>query len=173
MPALRALRAARPDITVALVTWAETAPVVDRMSAWIDELIDFPGHPGIPERAPTGALPSFLAWMRKRRFDLAVQAYGDNPAANEVTAAIGARITSGFQPTRGPRRDPATHLPYPHQVHEIHRHLQLVAHLGVLTVGMSDALEWPLTDADRRGAARLRAAYDLRPGHYVVVHPGA
>jgi hypothetical protein len=110
-------------------------------------------------------VPGFLARMRARRFDLALQVYGENPAANEVTA-IGARITSGFQPPRGPRHDPATHLPYPHQVHEIHRYLQLIARLGVPTVGRTDTLEWPLTDADRRGAARLRAAYDLRPGHY-------
>ena len=125
-----ALRTARPDITIAVVTWAETALVIERMGVWVDELIDFPGHPGISERAPTGALPGFLARMRARRFDLAPRAYGGNPAANEVTAAIGARITGGFQPTRGPRYDPATHLPYPHQVHEIHRHLQLIAHPG-------------------------------------------
>jgi ADP-heptose:LPS heptosyltransferase len=74
---------------------------------------------------------------------------------------------------RGPRRDPATHLPYPQDVHELHRHLRLIAHLGVPTAGACAALQWPLTDADHQAAAQLHAAYGLRPGRYVVIDPGA
>jgi ADP-heptose:LPS heptosyltransferase len=165
VPALRALRRARPDLHVALLTWAEVAPVVDRYRGYVDELVDFPGWPGIPERPPV-ADPGFLPALRARRFDAALQVYGDRPAANEVTEAVGARWVGGFHdPARHPA-DPATHLPYPATMHEVHRHLSLLQHLGVPPAG--EDLEFPLTGADRAEAGAL---LPTRP--YAVVHPGA
>jgi ADP-heptose:LPS heptosyltransferase len=167
VPALRALRAARPDLHVALLTWAEMAPVVDRYPGYVDELVPFPGWPGIPERTPdAAALPGFLAAVRERRFDAALQVYGDRPAANHVTEAVGAGRTGGFHdPARHPA-DPATHLPYPHSMHEVHRHLSLFQHLGVPPAG--EDLEFPVTPADEAEAAAVTG-----PGAYAVVHPGA
>ena len=107
VPAVRALRAARPDLHIALATWPEIAGVVDRMAPWVDELVAFPGAPGIPERTPDGTLPAWLDAMAARRWDLALQVYGDNPAANAVTAATGARLVGGFAPTGATGLDPA------------------------------------------------------------------
>ena len=168
VPAVRALRAARPDLHVGLATWPEMAGVVGRLAPWVDELVPFPGAPGIPERAPDGTLPDWSARMAARGWDLALQVYGDNPAANAVTASVGARLTGGFAPTRGPALDPALHLPYPHAEHEAVRHLQLLEHLG-LPPGASRALELPVTDDDERAAHQL----GLPPGGYAVLHPGA
>jgi ADP-heptose:LPS heptosyltransferase len=172
VPAVRALRAARPDLHVALATWPEMAGVVDRMAPWVDELVPFPGAPGIPERPPDGTLPAWSAAMAARGWDLALQAYGDNPAANAVTATTGARLVGGFAATGTPGLDaafdPVLHLPYPHALHEVDRHLALLEHLG-LPPGASRALEWPLTADDEHGAARL----GLRRGTYAVLHPGA
>lgn len=173
VPALRALRRARPDLRVTLVTWREVAPVVDRMSAYVDELLDFPGYPGIPERPPKDALGPWLDAVRARRFDLAVQAYGDNAAASEVTAALGARHVAGFAPTRGRQLDPATHLPYPHDDSEVRRHLRLFERLGVPRAPGDEALEFPLTDADVAEVNALVAAEGLAKGGYAVLHPGA
>lgn len=50
VPAWRALRRARPDLHVTLLTWPEMSPVVARMSRYVDELMPFPGVDGIPER---------------------------------------------------------------------------------------------------------------------------
>ncbi|CAA9221094.1 MAG: glycosyl transferase, family 9 [uncultured Corynebacteriales bacterium] len=164
VPALRALRAARPDLHVALLTWAEMEPVVARFGAYVDELVPFPGWPGIPERPPRDPA-GFLAAVRARRFDAALQVYGDRPAANEVTEAVGARRVGGFHdPARHPA-DPATHLPYPASMHEVHRHLSLFQHLGVPPAG--EDLEFPVTAADRAEAAPLAR------GRYAVLHPGA
>jgi ADP-heptose:LPS heptosyltransferase len=172
VPALRALRRARPDLHVALLTWAEMAPVVDRYPAYVDELVDFPGWPGIPERPPRPAeLPAFLDRMRARGWDAAVQLYGDRPAANEVTAALGARRVGGFHdPDRHPA-DPATHLPYPASMHEVHRHLSLLQHLGVPPAG--EDLEFPVAPGDVAEAARLLRRAGTEPGGYAVLHPGA
>src|SRR3954454_16878410 len=91
VPALRALRRARPDLHVAVLTWREMAPVVDRFISYVDELVDVPGWPGIADRPPRPAeIPAFLAAVRDREFDAAVQMYGDRPAANQLTLALGA-----------------------------------------------------------------------------------
>lgn len=168
VPAVRALRGARPDLHVALATWPEMAGVVDRMAPWVDELVPFPGAPGIPERTPDGSLPAWLDAQRRRGWDLALQVYGDNPAANAVSAAVGARLHGGFAPTASTGLDPALHVPYAHALHEVERHLRLLEHLG-LPAGAPRHLEWPLT-AEEEGEA---TALDLAPGSYAVLHPGA
>lgn len=163
-PALRALKAARPDLHVGLATWPEMAGVVARMPE-VDELVAFPGAPGIPERTPDGTLPRWLRAQRARGWDVALQAYGANPAANAVSEAVGARSAGGFAPA-GYDADPALHLPYPVERHEVERHLLLLEHLG-LPVGASRALHWPVDDEDACAAA------GLVDGPYAVVHPGA
>ena len=168
VPAVRALRAARPDLHVALATWTEMAGVVGRMAPWVDELVPFPGAPGIPERPPDGTFEQWAQAMAARRWDLALQVYGDNPAAGAVTAATGARLVGGFAATGSTGLDPALHVPYPHALHEVDRHLRLLEHLG-LPPGASRTLEWPLLPDEEAEAAAL----GLAPGEYAVLHPGA
>jgi ADP-heptose:LPS heptosyltransferase len=169
VPALRALRAKLPDAHVTLITYGEMGPVLERQRAYVDELLPFPGWEGIPERpVDHAALPAFLATARDRRFDVALQAYGANPAANAATAALGAHVTGGFLvPGATPGADLETHLPYPHHLHEVDRHLALLAHLGAPPVD-DGHLELPLDDADLAAAAAVAPA-----GPYAIVHPGA
>jgi ADP-heptose:LPS heptosyltransferase len=171
VPALRALRRRLPNARVVLVTFAEMAPVVERMRPWVDELLEFPGHPGTPERPPREAdVAPFLAQARAARFDLALQMYGANAAAEEVTATLGARRTGGFTSRGDGRPDPAAWIPYPVREHEIGRHLRLMRHLGAEPDG--EALEFPVLSRDRAAAARLAARPGLRRP-YALIHPGA
>jgi ADP-heptose:LPS heptosyltransferase len=171
-PGLRALRARLPRARITLITYAEMGPVVERLGDGVDELLSFPGWPGIPERpVDQPALPAFLAEARGRRFDLALQVYGANPAANAATAALGARLTGGFLvPGTLAAPDLSLHLPYAEHRHEIDRHLDLMAHLGAPSRGRR--LSFPVTAADAQAAAAVRADAGLT-GPYVVVHPGA
>lgn len=171
VPALRALRGRLPRAHVALVTFAEMRPVVERLAPWVDELLPFPGHPDIPERPPRhDAIDGFYAAVRARRFDAALQMYGANPAANEVTERLGARRTGGFFVPGTCSPDLRTHLPYPHHRHEVHRHLDLMRLLGAGPRG--EHLEFPVTRADEQAAAAVRRAHGLR-SPYALVHPGA
>jgi ADP-heptose:LPS heptosyltransferase len=174
-PALRRLRVARPDLQVTLITWPEMAPLVDRFAADVDELLPFPGAEGIPERAPDpGGWGSFVAVAADRRFDLALQVYGDRPAANRVTAALGARLVGGFAPTgwEPPPASASLHLRYPVHLHEAERHLRLFEHLG-LPPGPPPVMHFPLTAEDETAHAGTLAAHGLTPGRYVVLHAGA
>jgi ADP-heptose:LPS heptosyltransferase len=148
--------------------------LVQRLGA-VDELLPFPGADGIPERPPDPAgWEPFLAAAAERRFDLALQVYGDRPAANDVAAALGARLVGGFAPT-GWEPPPATralHLRYPVHLHETERHLRVFEHLG-LPAGDRPAMRFPLTAADEAEHAGTLARHGLVPGRYAVLHPGA
>ncbi len=173
-PALRALRAARPDVRVTMVTWREMAPVVARMPE-VEDLLPFPGVDGIPERPPDpAAWEPFVAAARERRFDLALQMYGDRPAANRVTAALGARLVGGFAPTgwEPSPGDRSRYLRYPLDAHEVERHLRLLEHLGV-PIDRPVPMAFPITAAEEAEHGATLTAHDLRPGGYAVLHPGA
>ena len=172
VPALRARRAALPGATVTMVTWAEMEPVVERMRPYVDDLLPFPGYPGIPERPPRPELlTAFLAAARARSFDLAVQMYGAHPAANRVTTLLGARRTAGFFTPGQWDADLSTHLPYPFREHEIRRHALLVGFLGAGPV--TEELEFPMRREDRRALAALLEETGLVGGRYACLHPGA
>ncbi|MEX5719616.1 glycosyltransferase family 9 protein [Geodermatophilus maliterrae] len=181
VPALRRLRAARPDVEVTLVTFGRMAPVVERLGGTVDALLPFPGAEGIPD-GPVDAAgwAPFTVAARERGFDLALQAYGDRPAANRVTAALGARLTGGFAPTGWdpPAGTGALHLRYPLRLHEAERHLALLEHLGLprrdgLPPGGDAGMGFPVTAADEAEHAATLAAHGLEPGRYAVLHPGA
>jgi ADP-heptose:LPS heptosyltransferase len=175
LPALRALHRHRPDIEVTLVTWPELGPVVERLGH-VQHLLPFPGHEGIPERPPRPEQwAAFLADARQRGFDLAVQCYGDNPVANTVAAALGARLVGGFGP-RGFTPAPGTehlHLPYPTGEHEVRRHLLLFQHLGLPLTPEDEQLSFPVTPEEESAHERVLAGAGLRRGQYAVLHPGA
>jgi ADP-heptose:LPS heptosyltransferase len=172
VPAVRALRARLPDAHIALITFAEMGPVVDRQKPHVDELLAFPGWDGIPERpANRDAIPGFLAECAERRFDLAIQMYGARPAANAVTEALGAPRTAGFfTPGRWAPPSLDSYLPYPEHLHETDRHLALMEVLGAPAVGRE--LEFPISDEDLDEAVAVRARHRLG-SDYVLVHPGA
>jgi ADP-heptose:LPS heptosyltransferase len=175
MPALRHLRETRPDVRVSLITWPEMAPVVERMGNTVDDLLPFPGAEGIPERTPDpDAWPSFVAAAADRHFDLALQVYGDRPAANRVAAALGARLVGGFAPTgwKPPAGTEPLHLRYPLELHEVQRHLRLFEHLG-LPPAAEAPMHFPISPADEVEHAGTLTTTGLLPGRYVVLHPGA
>jgi ADP-heptose:LPS heptosyltransferase len=149
--------------------------VVDRLGQ-VDDLMPFPGVAGIPDRPPDPAgWEPFLDEARRRRFDLAVQCYGDNPVANAVAGELGAALVGGFSP-RGFAPPPGSghlHLPYPTGEHEVRRHLLLMQRLGVPVSRDDERLWFPVTVAEERAHQSALARLGLRRRQYAVLHPGA
>jgi ADP-heptose:LPS heptosyltransferase len=169
VPALRALRAAWPEAHVALVGFDASAAITDRFPELVDEWIEFPGHPALPERpAPHAAFAAFADAMRARRFDLAVQLHGDGRVTDAIVAAFGARRAVLAAPPAA--IEPADVrgvivAPYPTDAHEVRRCLAVVAAAGAPSRG--EALAFPIRAADREALPR-----DL-PTSFAIVHPGS
>ena len=168
VPSWRALRAALPAAHVTLVAQPWAASLRPRFGAYLDDHLPFGGFPGIPD-AGQDVRESLrcIALAQERRFDLVIQQHGSGITSNVIAALLGGTCTAGFTTTGAHVPDPEHFLLYPQHEHEIHRHLRLLAFLGAPSRG--DALEFPLDDADRSGAADV-----IDPAEpYAVLHPGA
>jgi ADP-heptose:LPS heptosyltransferase len=173
VPALRALRAGLPSARISLagLPWARS--FASRFQRYIDDFIEFPGFPGLPEQQfDQERFDLFLAMIRQARYDLAIQMHGSGRISNEVVALFGARASAGFFPRgHGLPHEEQGYGPYPDGLPEIERNLLLIRNLGFPSRG--HYLEFPVTEADARELARHRGLRNLPAGSYVCIHPGA
>ena len=171
LPALRALRQGYPGACITLVGLPWAREWADRVDA-IDDFIEFPGHPELPERAcDAAAWPAFLAEVHARRFDLAVQLHGSGPTVNAIVALFGARRTAGFASDAAwrPEADAPWYARWPERGHEIERLLSLTDWLGLPRAGTM--LDFPVRVVDRASLRGVWPQVDAQP--YAVVHAGA
>lgn len=171
-PALRALRLGLPRAHVTLVglPWAREFAL--RLSS-VDAFVELPGWPGLPEQPESepAARRRFLAAMRERRFDWALQLHGSGAIVNPLVGAWGARHTAGFREPGGwcAPADVAHYRHWPENGTEVERLLTLTDHLRLPRRGT--ALEFPLRPSDRAAAAPLWAGFGDAP--FAIVHPGS
>jgi ADP-heptose:LPS heptosyltransferase len=172
VPAFRALRNAYPTARITLIglSWAKT--FVSRFSRYLDDLIDFPGAPGLPEIPPRyDEFPTFLSETRDRKFDLVIQMQGSGQLTNPIVEMLGGRRTAGFYLNGSSCPDPETFLEYPENESEVWRSLRLMEFLGVSVD--DDRTEFPITDADEQELRSVPEYEELHVSDYVCLHPGA
>ncbi len=171
-PALRALRAGLPDARISLVGLPWARELAERLPS-VDEFIEFPGWPGLPERTPADAAQrqQFIESLRERQFDLALQLHGSGAIVNALVSSFGARRTAGFNHAEGwtPAADAELFTDWPETGTEVERLLALTDHFQLPRRGL--ALDFPLHDADREAAAALCRGLGERP--LAIVHAGA
>jgi ADP-heptose:LPS heptosyltransferase len=168
VPALRALHAEYPAARITLIGLPWAREIAARFRRYLYDFIEFPGFPGLPERAcDMTALPRFFEGVKARRFDLAIQMHGSGEIMNKVVEGMGARESAGFYRAGQPCPDPERYVEWRDGEHEVLRYLRLLERLGIAPRGA--ALEFPLHEADWREWSALGIARDA----YAVVHPGA
>lgn len=170
-PALRALRRRFPRARIALVAlgWART--LARPWSDSIDEVIPFPGYPGLPEGGcpPADVRERFFESMRARRFDLAIQLHGSGEISNKVVASFGARHTVGFASTSGALDQT---VPFRDDDHEVKRGLRLIAALG--GTGHADAdLAFAVSTEDEAEIQSMPILEAAAGRPWVCVHAGS
>jgi ADP-heptose:LPS heptosyltransferase len=171
VPALRALRHGRPGARIALIGLPWARAFVERFSRYVDQFLEFPGHPQLPERADEfGRLEAFLEDARERHFDLALQLHGSGEVTNPLLAQLGARQLAGFRPPGAPTPQ-GLFVDWQSREHEIDRGLRLLAALGIPSQGRS--LEFPLNPADMEALQRLEERFGFDATQSACVHPGA
>lgn len=171
-PAFRALRKALPASRITLIGLPWAKAFVDRFLCYIDDFLEFPGYPGLPESVPQlEKIPIFFQTVQKKQFDLAIQLHGTGSLTNPITQLLGAQLNAGFFQHHEYCPDPYRFLPYPNNDHEIHRYLRLIEFLEVPAQG--DGMEFPLFREDEKGFSSIQEAEGLRTGEYICIHPGA
>lgn len=172
VPAFRALRAASPSAEIVLVSLEEQQPLVERFSNYVDELLIFPGFPGLLEKPPqVQQIPPFFAAIQAREFDLALQMHGSGGNTNPVTVLLGARYTAGFFNPGQYCPDESRFVPYIEEESEVLRYLRLLEHNGIPAQG--DYLEFPIMADDMAALQAIPETRDLRRGEFICIHPGA
>jgi ADP-heptose:LPS heptosyltransferase len=172
VPSFRSLRSALPNAQITLIglPWAKS--FVDRFSTYLDDFLELPGFPGLPEREPQlEKIPLFLQEVQWLKFDLALQMQGSGAITNQLIALVGARKTAGFYIPGQYCPDEESFIPYPVHLSEIRTHLSLMEHLGFHS--SNENLEFPLYVEDWEEYHALVQEYKLEPGKFVVIHPGA
>jgi ADP-heptose:LPS heptosyltransferase len=172
VPALRALRAGCPDAKITLIglPWART--FVERYSNYLDDFLEFPGYPGLPERVPDIArIPEFLFKAQQEHFDLSIQLHGSGSYVNSLLVMLGARHHAGFYTPHDYCPDPERFLRYPEHEPEVVRFLRLMEFLGLPLQG--DDIDFPVHQADIDELMKAPELSRLQPGSFICIHPGA
>ncbi|WP_375406567.1 glycosyltransferase family 9 protein [uncultured Amnibacterium sp.] len=163
LPAIAALRAAYPAASIALLgSEAHAALLAGR--GVVDEVVELPRIAGVRgDTTDEPAAEAFVAALRDRRLDLAVQLHGGGRNANPLLLRLGARHTVG---TGTPDAAPLERtLHYDFFQHEVLRWLEVAGLAGAAPVDLEPVL--PVAAAERATARALLG------GPAVVVHPGA
>jgi ADP-heptose:LPS heptosyltransferase len=172
VPALRALRAALPNAQVTLIGLPGTVQLIQRFHHYVDDWLEFPGYPGIPE-VPLNPhrVVSFLQQTQQLNLDLALQMHGNGSHINGFVLLLGAKSVAGFYPKHQCCPDSDRFFPYPDDAPEVLRHLLLLNFLGISSRGAQ--LEFPLWKCDWQAFEAIAHHYHLQSGHYICIHPGA
>jgi ADP-heptose:LPS heptosyltransferase len=165
VPALRALDHAYPEARISLIALPWARELAGRLP-YIDEFIEFPGYPSMPERVPDlAAIPAFFSTMRECEFDLAIQLHGSGELTNPLIVGMGAKRSAGYFRPENWRPDPEFFFEWRDAEHEVLRWVRLMELLGIAPRGTQ--LEFPLREQDWQGWSALRL-HD-----YAVLHPGS
>ena len=172
VPALRALRHARPDAAITLVGLPWARDFAARFAHLVDGFIAFPGHPALPERTPDAAAwPAFVDAVREARFDALLQMHGSGASTNAIVGALPVHSVFGFHPAREASPDARRFRAWPERGTEVERCLALTDFLGCERRGID--LEFPLADEEIAQATGVMRSHRLAAGEFVCVHPGA
>src|SRR5205823_5845056 len=154
VPALQALRAGLPDATITLLGLPWARAFIERFRHYVDDFLEFPGYPGIPEREPdVRELPAFFTGVQRRRYDLALQMHGSGLVSNPFTVLLGARASAGFFLSGQYCPDERRFLPYDEREPEVLRYLRLMGSLGMPSQG--EELEFPILAEDAHALAAI------------------
>ncbi len=169
IPALRSVREPFPNARITLISLPWAKEFVNRFPNYIDDFIEFPGYPGLPEQGfNPEKFADFLKIMHAKQFDLLIQLHGDGTIINTFLQPL-ATYFAGFYPDRKSKPSDLSIL-YPENKHEINRLLALVKHLGTNTKNTD--LEFPIWDNDWQSAETLKRTYAIVIP-YIIIHPGA
>jgi ADP-heptose:LPS heptosyltransferase len=171
-PALKAIRRTFPHAMIDYIGLPWNKELVKRYGCYIDNFVEFPGFPGLPE-SPCRAeeVTSFLTNLQQRKYDLVLQVHGNGNVSNLLVSLFGGRVVAGFASKEAYCPNQNFFLPYPAQEADLLRGLRLLEFLGI--AHDDKKMDFPLFDTDYQKLQALREYGSISVGPYACVHPGA
>ena len=171
-PALKAIRRTFPRAAIDYIGLPGNGELAKRYDRYIDNFIEFPGFPGLPEN-PFRAeeIPSFLSAMQQRKYDLVLQMHGKGNISNLLVSLFGGRVVAGFASKEAYWPNPDFFFSYPAQQPELIKSLDLLEFLGIRHDDKS--MHFPLFDTDYQKLRALDEYASVSQRPYACVHPGA
>jgi ADP-heptose:LPS heptosyltransferase len=174
VPALRSVRAAYPDANVSLIGLPWARELAAHLSTLVDQFLEFPGFPGIPERdVDARRITRFLVQTQTFGFDLALQLHGSGSHINEFVALLGARECAGFYEDGDAVPNPSTFVRWPSSGTEVDRLLALPRALGWPSNDTTLHLDVTTGDVEAMSSAWSTTGWNSDPQNYICIHPGA
>lgn len=173
VPALRRLRAGAPTSRITVIGVPAGRWLLDRHPELIDDWIDLPSWPTIPEAEGDPDDTVRLLETRAGTFDLVCQLQGSGGRINDLAMALTRDAAAVHVQPHEHLRPPAGRRvyarPWPDTGHEAERSASLLAELGFPALPVE--LEFPVRPDDVEQLPRALARPGSRP--LAVVHPGA
>jgi ADP-heptose:LPS heptosyltransferase len=171
-PALKAIRRSFPQAVIDYIGLPWNSELVKRYDGYIDNFVEFPGFPGLPEK-PFDAekVASFLTVVQKQKYDLVLQMHGNGSVSNLLVSLFGGRVVAGFASDDAYWPNQDFFLSYPVHQHEVLKSLGLLQFLGI--DHEDRAMDFPLFDRDFQNLGALKEFQSIRSGPYACLHPGA
>lgn len=173
MPALEALKASYPGARLTLLGKDWHARFLAGREGPVDEVVRLPAIPGVTASADAPAdpaWPAFIAAMRARRFDLALQLHGGGRYSNPLVLALEARVSAGFQAPDAPPL--ARNFPYVPPEIDLHPRALLLRECVGLVGAESPSIE-PRLALRAEDASELEQVLPGLQGPLAVLQPGA
>ena len=145
-PALKAIRRSFPQAVIDYIGLPWNSELVKRYDGYIDNFVEFPGFPGLPEK-PFNAekVASFLTVVQKQKYDLVLQMHGNGNVSNLLVSLFGGRVVAGFASDDAYWPNQDFFLSYPVHQHEVLKSLGLLQFLGI--DHEDKAMDFPLFDS--------------------------
>jgi ADP-heptose:LPS heptosyltransferase len=165
LPALASLKAAYPQASLTLLGSDWHADFLEGRGL-VDEVVEVPrARAVLQDGAALASISDFLAGMRDRSFDVAVQIYGGGRYSNPFIKGLGAALSVGL---RAPGAEPLDlSLHYEYLQSEVHRYLEVVGLIGARPVTFEPSLQ-----AKPEDLAEVESLA-LSGGARVALNPGA
>jgi ADP-heptose:LPS heptosyltransferase len=167
VPALRAVRGTAPRAQITLIAQESSAWLPDRFPTYVDELLPFPGFPGLPgPKLDAQRTVAFLADAHERAFDLVLQLHDSSAAANAFCQLLGATRLAGTVLPHTEPPDRELYVELDPSEREPLRLLRVAEMVGARPTRDAE-LEFIITEDDEQELAE----HLLDPGAYVCVPP--
>ncbi|WP_421014307.1 glycosyltransferase family 9 protein, partial [Glutamicibacter creatinolyticus] len=151
MPAIHALAATYPQARITLLGTPLHAELLAGRPGPVDEVAVLPFAEGVrpggsgDTAADAQQVQDFLARMREREFDLAVQVHGGGRFSNPFLLELGAKHTVGTRTEDAAELERT--IPYHYYQHEVLRALEVAGMAGATTTALTPRIE--VTEHDR------------------------